>query len=326
MAADGSSMPYHQNPKSVRCIQMAAMTPSIVISLDFEQRWGSQHRLGDDFDASRPSFDSVPDAVPALLELFTALNVRATWAVVGALACDSWDEYEHRAPSWPTYRDAALRRNPATRMKDPTGSLYFARALVEQIRRSSGQDLGSHSFSHHAMAEPGFTRVDAVADAAAMTKLFADRWSTRPRSFVFPRNQIAFEDVLDEAGIEIWRNNPHPFFWRANTTASQSLLVRGLRLLDGIAPLGTRVTTGPAASHFVRFNLPAPLWAMHTRRLAREAQQLRAGQHLHLWWHPHNLGVKVEQGIARARELLGALRDIAPGATRFASMADLIPS
>ena len=302
------------------------MTPSIVISLDFEQRWGSQHRLGGDFDASRRTFDSARDAVPALLELFTASSVRATWAVVGALTCEGWDEYQHRAPSWPSSRDAALRWNPAARMKGPTGSLYFARTLVEQIRRSAGQELGSHSFSHHAMAETGFTRADAVADATAMTKLFADRWSTRPRSFVFPRNQIAFEDVLDEAGIEIWRDNPRPFFWRANTTASQSLFVRGLRLLDGIAPLGTRVTTGLAASHFVRFNLPAPLWAMHTRRLAREARQLRAGQHLHLWWHPHNLGANVEQGIARARELLGTLRDNAPANVRFASMADLIPS
>ena len=300
---------------------MASMTSTIVISLDFEQRWGSQHRLGSDFGSGRREFEGVRDAVPALLELFTSNSVRATWALVGALACSGWDEWAARTPTWPAYDDPLMGWNSTTRAIAPADALYFVPDLVELIRATPGQDLGSHSFNHTSMLEPGFARGDAVADAAAMNVLFSDKWNAQPRTFVFPRNQVAFVDVITAAGIEVWRDNPAPFFWRANTTAARSSLVRGLRLLDGLLPLGTRATPTAAASHFVRFNLPTPLWALHLRRLASEARQLPAGHHLHLWWHPHNLGSDVHRGLKRASELLDALGELD---VRFASMADLI--
>ena len=300
---------------------------SVVLSLDFELRWGVHDHLGDDFSKYRKNLEGVREAVPAMLELFARRDVRATWATVGALACADWDEWEARAPVWPRYRDGALAWNAAYRAKDPKGALYFAPDLVESIRHAPGQELGSHTFSHVYFGEPGFVRRDALADAAAMVTLFREKWNDVPRSFVFPRNQVAFEDVLAEHGMRAWRENPTPFFWSATTAAQQSAVVRVLRLADSLAPLGTRTyhrTPGrQRASHFVRFSLPPLAWRAHLRRLGAEAARLRSDDVFHLWWHPHNLGADVEGCIARLDEVIGTIREHAPAGTRFTSMGDL---
>lgn len=303
------------------------MKPQIVISLDFELRWGVQDKLGDDLDAYRANLEGVRDVVPATLELFQDRGVNATWACVGALACESWDEYETRAPAWPRYRDAKLAWNASIRTKDPRGTLYFAPELVAAIQHTPGQDLGSHTFSHVYMAEPGFMRRDALADTDAVLRIFRDRLGLQPKSFVFPRNQISFEDVLENAGFAVWRTNPTPFFWSATTAATQSALVRSLRLADSLVPLGSRATLrelrGSRASHFVRFTLPDVLWRAHVRRLVSEARRLRDNEALHLWWHPHNLGVPTKQRLQRLADLIDALAEHAPAQTRFSSMAEL---
>lgn len=303
------------------------MTASIVLSLDFELRWGVHDHLGDDFNKYRKNLEGVREAIPAMLELFARRAVRATWATVGAVACESWEEWAARAPAWPRYRDGALAWNEAYRTKDPKGAFYFAPELVESIRRAPGQELGSHSFSHVYMGEPGFVRRDAIADAAAVAALFRDKWNEVPHSFVFPRNQIAFEDVLAQHGVRTWRSNPTPFFWSATTGAQQSIVVRALRLADSLAPLGKRTYRRDhdvhRASHFVRFSLPAPAWRAHVRRLAGESRRLGSDDILHLWWHPHNLGADVQKSIARLDEVIATVQEHAPPGTRFASMGDL---
>ena len=59
--------------------------PSVVISLDFELRWGMHDRLGTNYDAYRENLENVREIVPALLKLFSEHKIRVTWACVGAL-------------------------------------------------------------------------------------------------------------------------------------------------------------------------------------------------------------------------------------------------
>ena len=74
------------------------MGPSVVISLDFELRWGVLDRVRDDFSAYRANLEGVPEAVERMLDLFDEHEVRATWAIVGGLACDGWDEWHAATP------------------------------------------------------------------------------------------------------------------------------------------------------------------------------------------------------------------------------------
>src|SRR5690606_1212953 len=97
------------------------VTPSIVFSIDFELRWGVAPRLPDSADAYRRNLDGARDAILGMLELFRSLDIGATWAVVGALACSSWDEFHARCPKSPRYHDERQGFRDAWRRLDPTG-------------------------------------------------------------------------------------------------------------------------------------------------------------------------------------------------------------
>lgn len=297
---------------------------AIVISIDFELRWGLLDKLGHDLPRYRRNLEGVREAVPRLLELFVHDGVRATWAVVGAVACSGWDEWRARAPGWPKYADPTLAWSDAYPHQDPQGRLYFAPELVEAVAAAPGQELGSHTFSHIYLGEPGVTERDVLADGHAMAKLFHDRWQRPPKSFVFPRNQVAHTRALESCGVAVWRENPQTFFWAKSGRQAHSLPVRALRLADAFAPLGNR--SAPArvsrASYFVRFNLPEPMWRLHLRRMSRDIHHAEAGEALHVWWHPHNLGADPARSVRRVAELLDALQSAARGRARFASMAD----
>jgi peptidoglycan/xylan/chitin deacetylase (PgdA/CDA1 family) len=299
------------------------VSADIVISIDFELRWGVHDAKG--VDSYRRNLEGVREVVPRTLEVFRERGVRATWAIVGALACEGWDEWRARAPAWPRYLDRGLAWREEWVRED--ARLYFAPDLVEDVRRSPGQELGSHTFSHVYMGEPGFVRRDAVADAAAVTQLFRDKWQLAPRSFVFPRNQVGFADVLQAEGFAIWRTTPDAFYWSATSAGEQNGLTRLLRLADSLLPwtVHRRPRRAPdhASSYLVRFGLPPSAWRLHVRRLLGEAARLADGESLHLWWHPHNLGADVNGSVQRLTELLDRLRAEAPSYARFASMADV---
>jgi hypothetical protein len=302
----------------------------IVLSIDFELRWGVQERLGYDMLAYRRNLEGVRDAVPAMLEVLHARRAKATWAIVGAIACEGWDELETRAPVAPCYTTLPNLDRSVLRQLDPKGRLHFAPDLVESVRATPGQELGSHTFGHVFLREAGFTEQDAEADAAAMAALFRARWGTAPSSFVFPRNQVAHLPALRRAGISAFRINPSAWYWDATASHEQTRSARALRLLDAFAPLGRRtyrvgLEGSQRSSHFVRFNLPRLAWRAHLRRIARDARAAGDGETVHLWWHPHNLGAEPRQGSQRLAELLDSLRDVAPG-SRFATMAELAPA
>ena len=97
-----------------------------------------------------------------------------------------------------------------------------------------------------------------------------------------------------------------------------------MRLLDSLAPIGSRRAPSREmrASYLVRFTLSDRLWKLHLGRIRRDARRLRAGETLHLWWHPHNLGADVDGNLRRLAELVDTIREAAPADTRFLSMRD----
>lgn len=297
--------------------------PKVVISLDFELRWGLYDILGTDTARYRENLEGVREVVPRLLEAFAARDVGVTWATVGAVACESWDEWRARSPEPARYDDAKLRWKDVYPTLDPTGRVHFAKELVDEIAKHPEHELGSHTFNHVFVREPGFSRADAIADADAMVKLFADRWKTVPRSLVFPRNQIGFNDVFAERGVTAFRDNPRPFYWNANAASDETRTVRALRMADSLAPLGRRAAPSHAhrASFFVRMNLPKALYRLHQRRIVREAAHLRDGETLHLWWHPHNQGAQPAFTTQRIADLVDAIREVSPR-VRFVPMRD----
>jgi peptidoglycan/xylan/chitin deacetylase (PgdA/CDA1 family) len=298
----------------------------VVWSLDFELRWGMHDLLGLDRDSYRKNLEGAREAVLQLLRLFTRRRVRATWATVGALACQNWEDYFLRAPAPPRYINTQLAINPRYADLDPDGVLHFAPDLVALVAETPGQDVGTHTFSHLYLGELGVMQTDAAADHAATLALFRERLGVTPTSLVFPRNQVAFLAHYRGHGIRAWRDNENAWYYQL-TRHTNHPLVRGLRMMDALTPWRVRggsFSGGRTPSTlFVRVYLPESLWNLHLARIVAETRRIKPGGVLHFWLHPHNLGADVPRGIRRLEQVLDVIDRHAPRGTIYASMRDL---
>ncbi len=289
---------------------------ALVISLDFELHWGVRDHEPPD-GPYRANLLGVRAAVPRILDLFDEYGVNATWATVGFLFARSREELErHRPRILPRYENPAL--DPYC---EPLGEceaddpLHFAPSLIDAIRTRRGQEIGTHTFSHFLCCEPGQDRA-AFREDLRSARAIAARSGIELRSIVFPRNQVnpAYTGELVSAGIDCYRGNaPQRMFRprRGRAARAQRLLDAHVgrdghlsRWQDVCRPDGTHDV---AASFFLR---PwSPRWRRfdllrrdRLRRALREAAH--RGEILHLWWHPHNFGVHLEENVAFLREIL----------------------
>lgn len=293
---------------------------ALVFSLDFELHWGVLERDPD--GPYGPNLRGARVAVPRMLELFAERGVGATWATVGLLMAGSRAEAERLSPAIrPKYANPRLDAYAV-----PVGEgeeddpLHYAPSLVRRIVETPGQELATHTFSHFYCLEPGQTREAFAADLAAAAQA-AKPYGARMRSIVFPRNQHnpAYDGALRDAGIVAYRGNPLAWMYRASQAAGQTLPLRLARGADAYLPLSgdngwawsdLRHENGLCnvpASFFLRPARPGvpALDALSLRRLRRAMESAaRAGRVVHIWWHPHNFGVNLEENLGRLRALL----------------------
>lgn len=308
-----------------------AELPSVVISLDFELRWGVHDRFALDMNGYRENLENVQLVIPALLKLFTQREIRVTWACVGAIGCNNWQEYFSRAPAPPNYEKTSLKIDPRYADLDPEGRLYFAPKLVRLINECQGQELGTHTFSHIYACEKGICREDIRADLLAVKLLCEEKFGFQPVSLVFPRNQHGFLPVIKEAGIDIWRGNESPWY-HANTISNSrvgSVLSRAFRFKDAVNPFMKRSEilheNMTRASLFLRTNLSELLWKLHFARIKYELDSLQAGQIFHIWCHPHNFGADMGKRLSRMGEVMDLVAEkCRQGQVVSRNMSDLL--
>jgi hypothetical protein len=83
------------------------MVGRLVISLDFELLWGV--RDTEDRQSYGQNILGAREAIPRMLDLFAAGGIRATWATVGFLFCETKEELLASLPDErPAYRDPRL--------------------------------------------------------------------------------------------------------------------------------------------------------------------------------------------------------------------------
>ena len=296
------------------------MTGVLVISLDFELYWGVRDRcaLADVAAALRAS----RRVVPQMLALFDAYRVRATWATVGFLFFESRSSllnglprlhprYQH--PKYSPYADLA-----AIGTGEEDDPYHYGLSLIEEIDRHTGQEIGTHTFSHYFALEDGQTVEDFEQDLDAAVAA-ARRFGRPVRSLVFPRNQCndAYLAACRQAGITTYRGNPRSWIYRARPRRDEGHLLRACRLLDAYvnlsghhtyrAPERTRPLLEVPASRFLRPWSPRLRWLESLRLKRIKRSMTHAAQHgevFHLWWHPENFGEYCEQNLRVLEEIL----------------------
>ena len=297
---------------------------AFVISLDFELLWGVRDkRTIADYG---PNILGVRRVVPALLDLFAERNIACTWATVGLLFFGTNTEMLAALPARkPRYANAKissyhyLAEVGADEERDP---YHYGLSLIRRILAYPAQEIGTHTFSHFYCLEEGGDTAAFRADLAA-ARAAADGLGVKLASIVFPRNQVgpAHLSVCREFGLRAFRGNERVWFHRARRDSEQTLLMRGCRLADSYVPIGGAHDHEPAlvdgmvdvpASRFLRpAGKSAVMERLRLRRITSAMEMAARRRRLfHLWWHPHNFGVDLQQNLAFLRDILDHFRTL----------------
>ncbi|WPR76867.1 polysaccharide deacetylase family protein [Algoriphagus sp. NG3] len=289
----------------------------LIISLDFELHWGRFDKY--DLRDYQEYYTNALDCLPRILDLFERYSIRATWATVGMLMAENWEEWNEYAPEiQPDFCEKKYSAVEWGRQQMKNGSLgLFAPEMVNRIRLTPGQELASHTFSHFFTAVQGSTLSAFESDLRACRTIAKSKYGVDLESLVFPRNQYYPEvfNVAAKAGFSAVRTNPSDWFWKE--TAHESLLKKIFRTGDTLFPLGknTCFNLGDLESEPI-LQLPSSRLLrpyrkgsiFNGRRISRIKGELEnaciEGKCYHLWWHPHNFGHFPEENLAILEDLL----------------------
>ncbi len=294
------------------------MTPTFVVSLDFELFWGM---------AGTASFESYCQnvlngraAIPKLLELFDRYGIHATWATVGFQFAENRSELERFLPPEilrPTYFDRTCdtyRFLGNAGESEENAPCYYSSSVIKQISKHPNQEIASHTFSHYYCREPGQTTEQFEADMTAAMEI-AKFHGYNIQSVVFPRDMSTdgHVQVLKKLGYKVFRDEADD--WIHNLIHFRPLR-RALILLDVYFPLtgysgpqpgvvdGIVRTVGNRQFRYYFRPLFFLEW-LKVRRIKK--QMLYAAKHglsYHLWWHPHNLGDRTEKLLAQLEDIM----------------------
>ena len=182
-----------------------------------------------------------------------------------------------------------------------------------------GQEIGSHTFSHYYCREAGQTPEQFAEDMAAAKAIAGDHGYDLT-SVILPRNQCEpeYTDILRQAGFTAYRDEEND--WIYNKVKS-GLLFKVLRTLDMYLPLTGQGGYTPKCEGGI-WNLTGsrmyrpikpflPLEGLKIRRIKRQMlHAAKNGLTFHLWWHPHNVGVRTEAHLKQLDEIFSYYEEL----------------
>lgn len=295
----------------------------LVISLDFELLWGVFDKV--QWKEKKKYFQNTRELIPRILELFKQYEISCTWATVGMLFNENWDEWEHNLPNvYPNYENESLSAynfGRSVQIKE-TEEMCFAPGLIKLIKETPGQEIGTHTYSHYYCLEPGQSLENFKSDLLLSRKM-ADKFDIQLNSLVFPRNQFNPEylSICREVGISSVRSNPNNWYWQ--NTQKDGLKHKIFRTGDAYLGLKDKsygisevveVQNGLLAQKASRLLRPYSgngfADNLKLRRITHEMKKAaRNGEVYHLWWHPHNFGENPEKSLFELRLILDHFKE-----------------
>jgi peptidoglycan/xylan/chitin deacetylase (PgdA/CDA1 family) len=286
------------------------------ISLDFELFWGVRdHRTLENYGEN---IRNVHHVVPRLLALFTKYNVHCTWATVGFLFFTEKNEMLSWLPAnLPDYQKKEYDPYPYLEQNELEKQYHFAPALIEQIKKTPGQEIGTHTFSHFYTLEKN-TTVEQFRNDLQAAIAIARQKGIEIKSIVFPRNQYSAGHINAclQAGIKIYRGNELAGAYKPVSRENENIVRKGVRFIDTYINItGHHCHPVPVAGDII--NIPAsrflrpykPKFKMFDRlKLRRIKRGIKfASDHgliYQLWWHPHNFGKYMDENFYLLEKIL----------------------
>jgi len=292
------------------------------ISLDFELFWGVRdHRTLENYGEN---IRNVHKVVPRLLELFTKYNIHCTWATVGFLFFKDKKELLDQLPAIrPGYRQKEYDPYPYLEQNELESIYHFAPALIDQIKKTPGQEIGTHTFCHFYTLEKNTTVKQFQSDLQAAKRIAKEK-DIAINSIVFPRNQYsdAHINACLQEGIRIYRGNELSGAYKPISREKENSFRRAIRFGDAyINVTGHHCHPLPPRDKIV--NIPASrfLRPYHPKFKMLDGLKFNrikggikfAAKHgliYQLWWHPHNFGKYMEENFSFLEKICKVYRQL----------------
>ncbi len=290
-----------------------------IISLDFELHWGVFDKMI--VEDNVKYFTKTKMVIPKILEIFASSNINATWATVGMLFLENYEKWKEIKPElYPCYLNKKLSayvwggENEKSLLN---GVCHFAPILIDEIFKTKGQELASHTFSHYYCLEEGQGKADFELDLKLFDKQIK-RLKSECYSLVFPRNQFNkeyLENCLSH-DINVVRANPKDWFWDINK--KETFIKKAVRTLDCYFPItntvydiseietyANKLVLLPSSRFLKPISKFSVLNKLRNIRIKNEmTDAAKNNKCYHLWWHPHNFGENPEKSMESLKEII----------------------
>jgi peptidoglycan/xylan/chitin deacetylase (PgdA/CDA1 family) len=297
-----------------------------VLSLDFELFWGVWDVAS--IESYGANILGVKQVIPSLLKLFNQYNIKATFATVGFLfAADKKELEKYNPTEMPNYENEAYNvyKNELSKIgnNEEDDGYHYGYSLLQQIKNTN-HEISTHTYSHYYCLEEGQTLPQFEADVKAAIEI-ATKENIVLKSIVFPRNQINEEylEMLYRLGIISYRGNPTSWIYKPRKYAAEIPFIRLCRLLDTYFPISGNNIHSISAGKNEPINIPASRFLKPYNKLLSIFEDLKIGRIkremtaaakqgklYHLWWHPHNFGVNLQQNLNNLTKILNHFKKL----------------
>ncbi len=292
------------------------------ISLDFELHWGCFETMRELSDPVQQYFLKTRKTIPEMLSIFAEGNIHVTWAAVGMLYRRNRKEWEDNMPALiPTFNNPHvsayewIKKHGFYSEDDP---FHFAPQLIDLIKSTPHQEIGTHTYAHYFCLEEGQTKEQFREDIRMACKV-ANEYGIEIKSLVFPRNQFNKEylSVCREAGITSVRSSPDIWYWSYAT--SSGFFKKFFRAGDAYLKMQPikMVFLKDISTNELPLQLPASRlyrpWQpaepiknkLKMRRILNEmTEAAKKGAYYHIWWHPHNFGNNPKECLRELKQIV----------------------
>lgn len=295
---------------------------ALVISLDFEMTWGCIEGWFPE-GYGKTNIAQVPQVIDGLIKVFNKYGVHATFGAVGFMFRNNVQEITADMPELiPGYIDNSFQPygKYLKQISEQNYNLYFCPDVIKKLSGAEGIEVGSHTYCHFYCDEPGQTIEEFEADTKMLVKMFDNFNLPRPKSIIFPRNQVSkpYLKICSKYGINIYRGLAPRFFGTPKSKLDR-LKKRVCRILDNYINIGgmstisydTLTVTGEyvniPASRFVRpysKKLAFLEWLQIYRMKKEMIHAAQKGEMYHIYWHPHNFGANMDKNFAMLEKVL----------------------
>ena len=272
----------------------------VTFSIDFEMAWATQYSRYAKEDCVVVGLRE-REQVPRILSRMNDLNIAATWATVGHLflkrcSRDGGDlphpelpRVPHFDGHWKFTSGDWFQRDPCTDYR--TDPAWYAPDLIETILASSVKhEIGCHGFSHLGFGSYCPEEV-ASAELDACLEVMKP-YGIRPRSFVFPGNDVGKLELLARKGFLAVRTFP----------VGRAEISLPLRLREGIWGVHSSVAVD-VDDRILDYGRRCERLKKFTDRAAQ------TGLAAHFWFHPSLQQRQMEEILFPLLDYCGAMRD-----------------